>query len=473
MPKVSDVIFPQWAGKDFSKKYKQEKKLGQGGFATVYQVSLVGDPKKKFAAKFQVRPVEKRQENNIKAEVEIMMKIKHEHAIRFIEGFETKQHIILVMELCTGGDMFEHIVKNKRMGEQDVKEALKQVLEVLQEAHSQGVVHCDLKLENIIYANSNNDSIRVVDFGLSKNKERFRWLSKVGGTAMYIAPECLTQAYTESIDIWAVGILAFEMMHGYVPFCNQGRTAVQTIKAAKKGFVNEIKRGRGPWWNKKIKVSRTGRKFILDCLVTDPSKRLTAKEALMHPWFKELSDNCMYSELIVELRKKRNMCKIKKFAKYMCDVDSLHHWMIKDIKEVLYRYDKSGNHRLSAADFQASMKEIVNDGTKLISDDQINNLFGAVDETGEQAIDIDEFLQAYAFQYFTSQDDRIWNLIQQLDVGGDGKICIDDVQKYLKENLGTKKCVFEKGLDDDTLKAVLNLLNKGPLTIEEFVFNIC
>jgi len=467
------LIFPEWKGKKFETKYVKAKKLGAGGFAEVYRCHLKSDPKKQFAMKRQKKPNQQRSIDNIKNEVKTLQKLDHPFIVKFHDGFETDAHIIIVMELCTGGDMFEHIMKMKKVSEEDVKEILKQLLEALVYCHKLKIIHCDLKLENMIYADKKNDSIRVVDFGLAKNRDRFVWLSKVGGTAMYIAPECLTQQYTESVDIWAVGILAFEMMHGYVPFCNSGRSAVATIKAASQGFQNKFKSGKGPWWNKRVNISNTARKFILDCLHVDPAKRMTAAEALQHPWFKEVNDNNLYDDLFVQFTQRCHQCKIRRFAKFMCEVDTMHHWMIKDIKKVFNKYDKNKTSELTVDDFHDAIDEITNDGSDCVKKEDVDRLFESMSAANTGVVNIKEFLQYYAYNYMTSQDDRIWNMIKQLDIGGDGMICIDDVQNYLKKNLDEPSCVFQKGMDDDTLKGVLRMLKKGPMTIQQFVLACC
>jgi len=99
-----------------------------------------------------------------------------------------------------------------------------------------------------MFSDREQNQIKLIDFGLSKARKRWQWVSRVGGTPAYIAPECLKQRYTEAIDLWALGIVTFEIFFGYVPFQKFSGDAVRTIKESKRGLSQEIKPGRGNWF---------------------------------------------------------------------------------------------------------------------------------------------------------------------------------------------------------------------------------
>jgi len=462
------MIFPDWHKRRLTDDYEFKTKIGEGGFATVWNIERKKD-KKMFACKMIMKRIkDKDAVESIRDEVSLMKDLctpPHSHVVQFIEGFETNRRVFIVMEKCAGGDVLERMFELESLHEHDVKEIVVQLLDVLSYAHGKGIVHCDLKLENLLYVADDSNNIKLIDFGMSKARERFEWLTAVGGTAIYLAPECLSKKFNEAVDLWATGIMTFEMLHGYVPF--EKESSMDTIKLAAKGFQNVTKSGPGPWWNKSVNISDAAREFILALLSTDPKKRPTAQEAKNHPWFSSTADPELYGGLLQSLRKHKNKTKIAKFAKHMCDVDEMHHWMVRDIKKIFYSHTNCG-HYLSVDEFHNALNEICKTGDE-ISKEEVDDLFKEMNDSNTGKIDIDEFLRFYAFHYFTSQDDRIWHLVKELDLENTGYISWESVEQYMKTHKGTKNCVFEKGMDDDTVKEIKKILAKGPKKIEDFI----
>lgn len=158
-----------------------------------------------------------------KLEIELMIKLDHPNVIKLFEIFEDSRYIYLIMEECTGGQLFDHIyeriVKKNLYSEKEAANIFRQIMNAIRHCHSINVCHRDLKPENLLFLNKSNDSLKVIDFGLSRifNEQDHIMNSKVG-TAYYVSPEILKGEYNEKCDIWSAGVILFILLTGDPPF---------------------------------------------------------------------------------------------------------------------------------------------------------------------------------------------------------------------------------------------------------------
>lgn len=280
-----------------------KKELGKGTYGVVYE-SKVKDTNFKRAVKI----IEKKKVTNIerfKSEVLIMNLLDHPNILRFYESYEDEKHYYLVLELCKGGELFDHIIQNNYYSEDDARIIFSQIMKALIYCHHNGISHRDLKPENfLMLTKSDPFSIKVIDFGLSKNftknininandnskiidskteaaftgrrnpKSKYIMNTKAG-TPFYIAPEVLTGSYTEKCDVWSAGVILYILLCGYPPF--YGNSNPEILEAVKQGKLDFS----GPEWEgKSSEVFDLIRKMI----VKSAEKRLSAQEVMMHPW---------------------------------------------------------------------------------------------------------------------------------------------------------------------------------------------
>lgn len=203
--------------------------------------------------------------------------------VRLVDAFEDSKQAHLVFELCTGGELYEPIADSSyRFTEAQAARIMRQLLLAVRACHDADIVHRDLKPENILLVEPGVDcDVRIIDFGLATTCRAQDSLIRHVGTPYYIAPEILEPPYGKACDLWSCGVIAFTLLCGYPPFFGD----------SEKEIYGRIRRGQyrfeGPEWDRKgMKDHRSmsSREFIAALLARDPSKRLTAQQALCHPW---------------------------------------------------------------------------------------------------------------------------------------------------------------------------------------------
>lgn len=208
----------------------------------------------------------------LRNEISILKQLDHPHIVRAMETFEHRNQIFIVMELCSGGDLYSR----DPYKEEDAARILSSVLSALAYMHSKNVVHRDLKYENILFVNdSPKAEVKLIDFGLSKVYGDNAQLTEGVGTIYTMAPEVLKGNYTTKADVWSIGVIAYMLLSSQMPFYGRKRRhIVEQILNCQFDF-------RGRRWKK---ISDQAKTFIEDLLVLDPDDRLEAQNALSCTW---------------------------------------------------------------------------------------------------------------------------------------------------------------------------------------------
>ncbi|KAL1265551.1 hypothetical protein QQF64_003578 [Cirrhinus molitorella] len=254
--------------------YNMGPELGRGATSVVFRCEEK-QTEKPYAVKVLKKTIDKK---IVRTEIGVLLRLSHPNIIRLKEIFETETEIFLILELVTGGELFDRIVERGYYSERDAAHVIKQILEAVAYLHENGVVHRDLKPENLLYADLSIDApLKIADFGLSKIIDEQVTMKTVCGTPGYCAPEILRgNAYGPEVDMWSVGVILYILLCGFEPFFDPrgDQYMYSRILNCDYEFVS-------PWWDE---VSLNAKDLVSKLIVLDPHKRLTVKQALEHPW---------------------------------------------------------------------------------------------------------------------------------------------------------------------------------------------
>jgi serine/threonine protein kinase len=218
-------------------------------------------------------------------EIQLLREMKHESIVRLIDVYEDYEYVHLVTDLCQGGELFDRIIERSSedngaacFSEDEAARIMTQILHAVSYMHRHNIVHRDIKPENILFETCHDDShIKVIDFGLARKHcgSVEPPMSNIVGTPYYIAPDVLKKRYDKSCDLWSVGVIAYILLCGYPPF--NGADNKEVYKSVRTGRL----RFPSSDWSS---IDGRAKDFIRQLLQRDPRKRMTAEEALEHPW---------------------------------------------------------------------------------------------------------------------------------------------------------------------------------------------
>jgi len=261
--------------------YNMGRELGRGGFAIVYEAR-----KKDGNQAVAIKVINKSTNAEggaadlaaLNREIEVMSKLKHPNIIELIDVFDTANELYIVMELVTGGELFDKIQQKGTYSEAEAVDLVKQVLSAIQFMHSHGIAHRDLKPENLLCAGQSREHaevIKIADFGLAKEFSSSD-LKTCVGSPIYVAPEILSgEAYDCAVDLWSIGVITYILLCGFPPFYSENQSKLfDLILDGKLTFPS-------PEWDI---VSPAAKDFVKALIVTQSTKRMTAEAALKHQW---------------------------------------------------------------------------------------------------------------------------------------------------------------------------------------------
>ncbi|XP_032805947.1 calcium/calmodulin-dependent protein kinase type II delta chain isoform X26 [Petromyzon marinus] len=286
----------------FTDEYQLYEELGKGAFSVVRRCVKVSTGQE-FAAKIiNTKKLSARDHQKLEREARICRLLKHSNIVRLHESIAEEGFHYLVFDLVTGGELFEDIVAREYYSEADASHCIQQILESVHHCHQHGIVHRDLKPENLLLASKmKGAAVKLADFGLAieVQGDQQAWFG-FAGTPGYLSPEVLRKdPYGKPVDMWACGVILYILLVGYPPFWDEDQHKLyQQIKAGAYDFPS-------PEWDT---VTAEAKNLINQMLTINPAKRITAAEALKHPWICQRSTvaSCMHRQETVECLRKFN-----------------------------------------------------------------------------------------------------------------------------------------------------------------------
>ena len=469
---ISQEILVQHQKGNPSDKYIRGKKIGKGTFGSVYESKNIIFNNK---VAMKIIPKDYHMDNLlIKNEIDILKKLSHPNIVRIYEFYESNNCFYIINEFCAEGELYNYI-NNSKLTEEQLSVIFYQVFSGLKYLHENNILHRDLKLENILISKKEIDLldnteyfwIQIIDFGTAKIFENDKNENLVVGSPYYIAPEVLNKNYNEKCDTWSVGVILYMFLVGKPPFNGKDNAEI----------VNSIMTQNYDEKNPKLLTrSEEVRDLIKHLLDKDINKRLSAKEALNHQWFKTFNGRKLFKNFKKEdiepfidnlfnytVNSKIQQLVIAFLVHNLPHTESSHN-ILK-----LYRYfNKAGDCRLTK-------EELIDGLCKYRDNEEVNekvdNLIYLLDNDNNGYIEYEEFLRAcinkkeilndeylkYAFKFLDKENKNLLSaeeinsafligknklfevainkVINDLDTDGDGMINFDEFKQLMLKTM--------------------------------------
>lgn len=407
---------------DIWKKYTRKHKLGTGMCGPVY---VIKDKRtgQEFAGKsVRKNSLNSRLQTDMLREIAILKQLDHPNVIKLVETIEDGEYLYLVLELCTGGELFE-FVTNAYYSEREAAEVFCSMVRAVNYCHRAGICHRDLKLENFLFESDSKESLHVklIDFGLSAKycvKGLPKKMTSLVGTSYYMAPEKLAGAgYTVSSDIWALGVILFMLLSGKPPF--NGATDREIIRNASKSKLHF-----GPFWKS---ISPQAKRLVENMLIKNPDNRFSAEQVLNDRWItmhvdtSAKLDKDLSNKVAARLTAFSTFSLFKKLSLEVIATLLLPK-QVAEMRSAFDRIDTEKTGIISLKEFKQAMEK----SSALAGSDSI---FQAVDVGKNGHITYTEFIAATLTQGDYVREDRIKEAFKRLDVDSSGTISLADLQK--------------------------------------------
>jgi len=382
------------------------------------------------------------------SEVAVFLEMDHPHVARLFDVYETNDYLHLVMECLEGGELFDRVTERKRYSEHDAAEAVRQMLLSLNYLHVNGIVHRDLKLENFLYDKKGSDHLKLIDFGFSKVWDPNVKMAVSCGTLSYVAPEVLERSYGMQCDLWSLGVIAFILLAGYMPF--SGSEAVQTKNIMLGKYTLKKER-----WST---ISKEATDFVQQLLQVDPEKRLSAECALDHPWIlqRHAKNAVQIDHTIVQgLREFGQASKFRRACLEMM-AWSLSNEERSKVREYFVAMDKNKQGTITLQELKQVMTDKFN-----VSDSETQQIFEALDSNQDETIHYSDFLAAMMNTRIAMHGDILKSAFRRFDTDNSGFITVDNLREVLGDTW--------RGEDVENLLAEADLLQDGRISYKEFV----
>jgi len=387
---------------------------------------------------------------NIKEEVEVYLELDHPHIVRLDQVYENEDEIHIVMDLLSGGTLFDRLHAQKFYQEDQAADTSNQMCSAVAYLHAHKIVHCDLKLENFLYERLDSDHIKLIDFGFAKHVRGRHKLETACGTLQYCAPEVLARSYSEKADMWSLGVLIYMLLTGTTPFpgCADPARVATSIHNIRTGEMKISRRFLG--------LTKEAQGLVRSLIVVDPVKRLSAVEVLDHPW-------AAARRRCTDKVDEEDLRKFEVFAQAPCLRRALL-WMVarslkpEDREKLESKFEALDNHHhgvITLQEFQQYLSDKCGSNPSYAK-----ALFQHLDVYRSGEITYSEFLAATLEDSGWIPEDALRTAFEKFDIDGSGKVTKDKVRKVLGD--------YFDGYSMQDLLRRAEFDHEDPITFEEF-----
>ncbi len=419
-----------------TKKYKVTNKIGEGSYGAVYLAHNLYT-KQKVAIKRIIKNDENKiDELELKNEIDILKRLSHPNILKIIEFYSSEHSYYIITDHCSHGELYDQI--KYKYNENQLAVLFYQMFSGIAYLHTNNIVHRDLKLENILISEIEVDKktndryfwIKIIDFGTAKYFEKNKKEKSVVGSSYYIAPEVLKKSYNEKCDTWSIGVILYMLIVGRAPF--DGADDEEIISNIKKGKYNSNHK-------KLVESSNEVQDLVKKLLLVDSKKRLSAIDALKHPWFKKFNAKCIYSN-ISEKKIKNYLERLRKYQ-----INSKFQQMVwlfivhnvpdtsetKDILKIFRLFNENDDGKLSKEELYNALIKYFN---KNDINKEIDDLLLLLDGSNKGYIEYEEFLGACMDKNKLLSEEHLTYAFNYFDKNNKGRITFDNIKIYFVDD---------------------------------------
>ena len=450
-------------------EYETIRPLAEGGYGQVYLVKHLKIQKERA---MKVIPIKsKNADEKTDEEIELLKNLDHPNIVKLFEYFCDDEKYYLITEYCDGGDLF-NLIRNKRVfSESSAAYIMYQIFRALIYCHyTHHLIHRDIKPENIVVYRQNKAGedlydVKLIDFGISKifNKLEKNNDSKIRGSLNYIAPEVLQNNFNEKCDIWSCGVILYILVIGTYPFNGKDKDDIfNKIQHGSYTFPSEFTK----------KSSAEIRNLIHQCLKVNPDERISAKDALNHPFF-NLYETKEYFIHVTEAFLNKTINNLKKYEIKNNLQELTFQYIVHNSPEieeinllnrVFSKFNQNNDGKMTKEELKKGLMKYLFKGkkNKAAAEKEANEIFNKLDQNNNGYIECEEFVRAGIDKKLLKDRKVLEFTFNFLDKDRNGEISYEE----LKEVFDVKNIENEKALLD-LLKSIDNDLN-GQISFEEY-----
>ena len=414
-----------------TKKYKVISRLGDGSYGTVYLAMNLFTRTNVAMKKINKVKENEIDEMEIKNEIDILKKLDHPNIVKILEFYSTEKAYYIITDYCSCGELYNQI--KHQYTENQLAVLFYQLFSGLCYLHANNIVHRDLKLENILISEIERDKetnknlfwIKIIDFGTAKIFEKNKSEKAVVGSSYYIAPEVLQKHYNEKCDTWSAGVILYMLIVGRAPF--DGKDDDEIIENISKGEFNSKHR-------KLVSASNEVQDLVKKLLEVDPVQRLSAAQALKHPWFTKFKAKSLYNNIEkekIEMYLNRLMTytinsKFQQMVLAFIVHNIAYSEDTKNILKIFRMFNEKDDGKLTKGELTKGLCQYV-DENKVKN--EIDGIFLMLDGANHGYIEYEEFLRACLDKNTILDDEHILYAFNFFDKDNKGRISVDKIKK--------------------------------------------